>query len=157
MTPSAVPAPGLLPFTVEVAEYPSEAELDLIASNVRAFNRSVAGHEPPRPVGCFLRDGAGEIIGGIRGDLWGRSVHVAALWVAEGHRGNGHGAALLRELEAFAASRGHLLAYVETLSYQARPFYERQGYRVFGELEGIAEGCTFYFLRKDLGAGGPAA
>ncbi|HEX8904342.1 MAG TPA: GNAT family N-acetyltransferase [Longimicrobiaceae bacterium] len=145
------------PVTIEVSEHPSQAELDLIAREVRSFNRAVGGHEPPRPVGCFLRDDAGRIVGGVRGDLWGRSVHVAALWVAESHRGQGHGAALMEALEACAAAQGHVLAYVETLSFQARPFYERLGYRVFAELEGIAEGCTFYFLRKDLVPASPAA
>lgn len=145
------------PCTIELAEHPSPAELGHVAAQVRSFNRSVAGHEPPRPVGCFLRDCDGRIVGGATGHLWGRSVHVDALWVDESLRGQGHGAALLAQLEAYAAARGHLLAYVETLSYQARPFYERQGYRVFGELEGIAEGCTFYFLRKDLAPAAPAA
>lgn len=149
--------PHVHPLAIDLQEHPSADDLALVARSVRDFNRRVAGHEPPRPVGCFLRDGEGRIVGGAWGDLWGRSVHVSALWVAEEHRGGGHGAALLRELERHAASRGHVLAYVETLSYQARPFYERQGYRVFGELEGIAEGCTLYFLRKDLVAEPPAA
>jgi hypothetical protein len=30
------------------------------------------------------------------------------------------------------------------------PFYESLGYRMFGELEGIDEGHTLFFLRKDL-------
>ncbi|HEV2147666.1 MAG TPA: GNAT family N-acetyltransferase [Longimicrobiaceae bacterium] len=143
--------------TTQLDETPSGADLDRIVRGVRAFNRSVGGQEPPRPVACFLRDGAGEMVGGAWGELWGRALHVAALWVDEGLRGQGHGAALLRELEAYALRRGHPLAYVETLSYQARPFYEKQGYRVFGELEGVAEGCTYYFLRKDLGSAAPPA
>lgn len=124
-------------------------------SAVRHFNRTMGGHEPPRPVACYLRDGAGRIAGGVGGELWGRSVHISALWLAEGHRGRGHGATLLREMERYAVDRGHGLAYVETLSYQARPFYEKQGYSVFGELEEIAEGCTLYFLRKNLAQVGP--
>jgi ribosomal protein S18 acetylase RimI-like enzyme len=118
MTLTEPPISEAHPLTIELAEHPSEADLGLIVSGVRSFNRNTAGHEPPRPVGCFLRDSTGQVVGGVQGDLWGRSVHIAALWIAESHRGQGHAAALLRELE------------------------------------GIAEGCTFYFLRKDLG---PAA
>lgn len=70
----------------------------------------------------------------------------------ESHRGKGHGSALLSAVESYAASQGHLLAYLETTSFQARPFYEGLGYRVFGELPGVAEGCTMFFLRKDLKA-----
>jgi GNAT superfamily N-acetyltransferase len=90
------------------------------------------------------------MVGGACGELWGQSLHVSALWVADELRGHGYGAALLRTLESHAVQVGQVLAYVETLSYQARPFYEKQGYRLFGELDGIAEGCALYFLRKDL-------
>ena len=138
------------PFTMQFDEHPSDADLNFLFSSVRQYNRLTGGHEPPRPVACFLRDDANGIVGGVSGELWGRSVHVSALWMAENHRGQGHGAVLLRELETYAAHRGHRLAYVETLSYQARPFYEKNGYYVFAELEEIAEACTLYFLRKDL-------
>jgi hypothetical protein len=43
-----------------------------------------------------------------------------------------------------------LLSYLETTSFQARPFYEGLGYRVFAELAGIDEGCTLFFLKKEL-------
>ena len=77
-------------------------------------------------------------------------MHIAALWVAESERGKGYGTTLLTEVERYAAGHGYLLAYVETTSFQARPFYESLGYRVFSELDGIAEGCALFFLRKAL-------
>ena len=89
-------------------------------------------------------------MGGAQGDLWGHSVHIAALWVAESRRGQGHGSALMRAAEDYAAERGHTLCYLETTSFQALPFYEGLGYRIFGELDGIADGCTLFFLRKEL-------
>jgi ribosomal protein S18 acetylase RimI-like enzyme len=79
------------------------------------------------------------------------------MWVAESQRGKGHGSALLRAVEQSAVKHGARLAYVETTSFQARPFYESLGYRVFGELEGIDEGHTLFFLRKDLKARSPDA
>jgi len=101
-------------------------------------------------VACFLRDEHRRIVGGAQGLLWGASVHITAMWVDENQRGKGHGAALLGAVENYAASQGYLLAYLETMSFQARPFYEGCGYRVFGELPGIAEGATMFFLQKDL-------
>ena len=136
--------------TLQFAEHPEPEELLQIVNGVRKYNRDVAGRERPRAVACFLRDEDGRIVGGAHGDLWGSSVHIAAMWVSESHRGKGHGSALLTAVESYAASQGHLLAYLETTSFQARPFYEGLGYRVFGELPGIAEGCTMFFLRKDL-------
>ena len=138
--------------TLELDEHPSEEELRELVDGVRVYNRAITGRERPRAVACFLRDDAGHIVGGAHCALWGRSVHIEAMWVAESHRGNGHGSALLKAVETYAASHGHVLAYLETTSFQARPFYESLGYRVFGELDGIAEGCTLFFLRKELKA-----
>ncbi|HEX2092459.1 MAG TPA: GNAT family N-acetyltransferase [Longimicrobiaceae bacterium] len=136
--------------TIHLDEHPSGEDLDRVARGVRDFNRAVAGQEPPRSVGCFLRDEDGCVVGGVWGMLWGSSLRVLALWVDESLRGQRHGATLLRELESYAAGQGYLLAHVETLDFQARPFYERQGYQLFGELEEVAPGHTLYFLRKDL-------
>jgi GNAT superfamily N-acetyltransferase len=138
--------------TLELDDHPSEEEVRQIVDGVRAYNQGIIGHGRPRAVASFLRDDEGRIVGGAHGELWGRSVHIAAMWVAESQRGKGHGSALLRAVEDYAATNGHMLAYVETTSFQARPFYERLGYRVFGELEGIDDGYTLFFLRKDLQA-----
>jgi GNAT superfamily N-acetyltransferase len=136
--------------TLQFDEHPSADELRQIVDGVRSFNRTIVGHQPPRAVACFLRDEDGQIVGGAQGDLWGSSVHIAGMWVAEGQRGKGYGSKLLRAVEDYAAEHDCRLAYLETTSFQARPFYEGLGYRVFGELPGIAEGCTLFFLRKDL-------
>ena len=136
--------------TLQFDEHPSADELQQIVDAVRSFNRTVVAHERPRAVASFLRDEDGQIVGGAHGDLWGSSVHIAGMWVAEDHRGKGYGSKLLSAVEEYAAERGCVLAYLETTSFQARPFYEGLGYRVFGELPGIAEGCTLFFLRKDL-------
>jgi GNAT superfamily N-acetyltransferase len=138
--------------TLDVDEQPSADDLRQIIDGVRAYNQGIIGHGPPRAVASFLREDDGQIVGGAHGELWGRSVHIAAMWVAESQRGKGHGAALLRAVEESAVKHGATLAYVETTSFQARPFYESLGYRVFGELEGIDEGHTLFFLRKDLKA-----
>jgi len=47
-------------------------------------------------------------------------------------------------------ARGCTRAHLDTFSYQARPFYERQGWRVFATLDDYPEGHQRFFLRKDL-------
>ena len=41
---------------------------------------------------------------------------------------------------------------LDTLSFQARPFYEKLGYRVYGQLEDFPAGSghTRYYLTKTL-------
>lgn len=135
---------------LELNENPTAEDFRQIVDGVRTFNRDRTGVEWPRPVAYFLRDGEQQIVGGVQGSLWGRSMHIDALWVDEMHRGGGHGSKLMKAIEAYAAAQGHPLIYLETTSFQALPFYEGLGYRVFGELPAIAEGHTLFFLCKEL-------
>lgn len=131
-------------------EQPDQAVLQRIIDGVRAYNFAVTGHQKPQPYGVFLLDEAGTIVGGVQASLWGNAVHIDALWVEEAYRGRGHGEALMHATEAHAMAQGKKLAYVETMSFQARPFYEKLGYEVFGQIEELADGHTFYILKKAL-------
>lgn len=51
--------------------------------------------------------------------------------------------------EAEALQRGCSRAKLRTFSFQARGFYEKEGYRVVGELEDYPPGETFYWMQKD--------
>jgi GNAT superfamily N-acetyltransferase len=127
---------------------PNASDLAQLLDGVRQYNRNITGNERPRSVACFLRDEPGHIVGGAQGDLWGRSMHVAALWVDEKHRGQGHGSALMKTLEEHALAQGYPLIYLETTSFQALPFYQGLGYEVFGQLDEITPGHTLFFLKK---------
>ena len=134
----------------ELDENPRSEDFRRIVDGVRSFNRERTGEEWPRPVAYYFRDHERQIIAGVQGTLWGRSMHIDALWVDEEHRGNGHGAVLMKAIEGYAAAHAHPLVYLETTSFQALPFYEGLGYRIFGELPRINEGHTLYFLAKEL-------
>lgn len=41
----------------------------------------------------------------------------------------------MKRAELYAVERGCTNAFLDTFSFQARPFYEKLGYRVFGILE----------------------
>ena len=92
----------------------------------------------------------GDVLGGALGQVWGGWLQVTHLWVAETVRGQGHGRRLMKAAESYARSRGAIGATLETHSFQARPFYERLGYEVFGTLDGYPPGHAKCFLRKAL-------
>jgi ribosomal protein S18 acetylase RimI-like enzyme len=138
--------------TLELANPPNAEDSRLLLDGVRSFNRDRTGNERPRTVAYFLRDEQRRIIGGVQGMLWGRSMHIDVLWVDENHRGQGHGSKLMTAIESYGAEHGHPLIYLETASFQALPFYEGLGYRIFGELPEISEGETLFFLKKIIGA-----
>jgi GNAT superfamily N-acetyltransferase len=138
--------------TLELDEDPQPQDFRVVLDGVRSFNRAQTGNERPRPVAYYLRDEAGQIVGGVQGNLWGRSTHIDALWVDDRYRGRGYGSKLMKAMEDYAAAHGHPLIYLETASFQALPFYQSLGYVIFGELKEISEGHTLFFLRKELSA-----
>jgi ribosomal protein S18 acetylase RimI-like enzyme len=140
----------MMTLTLELDEQPTAEDFRTILDGVRSFNRTQTGNECPRQVAYFLRDEAEQIAGGVQGSLWGRSVHIDALWVDEKYRGQYYGSKLMQAIEAYARKHAHPLIYLETTSFQALPFYEGLGYEIFGKLAEISAGHTLYFLKKEL-------
>jgi ribosomal protein S18 acetylase RimI-like enzyme len=134
---------------IDLDENPNADDFRAVLDGVRKFNREQTGNERPRPVACFLRD-ENRIVGGVQGSLWGRSMHIDALWVGPEYRGGGYGSKLMTAIEEYAAANEHPLVYLETTSFQALPFYRKLGYEVFGELPEISRGHTLFFLWKEL-------
>jgi GNAT superfamily N-acetyltransferase len=129
---------------------PSDGLRDFVTDSLAAFNVAATGQADWYPVGFFLRHNSGEWSGGLLGDIWGGWLHVTHLWIAAPLRRRGHGTRLLRAAEHYAVERGCRAATLETGSYEARPFYEKLGYRVFAALDDYPQGYTKYFLRKEL-------
>jgi GNAT superfamily N-acetyltransferase len=100
----------------------------------------------------FLQNDDGEIVGGALGNIWGDWYFLDVLWVDRPLRGQDNGQRMLAAAEQHAIERGCTGAHLDTASFQARPFYEKLGYAVFGTLEGHPVGHTHYLLRKRLRA-----
>jgi GNAT superfamily N-acetyltransferase len=135
---------------VEFEPFISEGTRQFIVNGVDHYNIAATRLPDYAPVNFVLRGERGDVLGGVLGLLWGGWLQVTHLWVAEAARGAGHGTRLMEEAEAYARSRGAAAATLETYSFQARPFYERLGYQVFGTLDGYPPGHVKFFLRKAL-------
>lgn len=72
------------------------------------------------------------------------------MWVHAELRGRGLGRHLMEMAEQEGRRLGCHGAYLDTFSFQARPFYERCGYEVFGVLERFPDEHQRYFMRKRL-------
>jgi len=133
----------------------SEAR-EFIRLQLRAFNdlhseyhRAIRSVEPT-PLDILIRNAAGEIVGGLIASTYWGWLEVNVLWIAEGLRRLGHGRTLLRMAEAEARTRGCAHVMLTTYSFQARGFYEKEGYRVVGEMAGYPPGAVYYWMRKGL-------
>ena len=126
------------------------AEEALVARGLRAFNEVRLGPADEQPVKIVVRDTDGNIVGGILGHTRWRWMYVAKLWVDESLRGQGVGRRLMEAAEDLARSRGCTDVSLDTFDFQARPFYEKLGYELFGVLEGFPPDSRQYYLRKSL-------
>ena len=123
---------------------------EVIASGLRGFNEAIAGPVGLQPLNVLLRNGRGDIVGGLWGRTYWRWLFVELLYVPLRVRGGGLGARLLRAAEDEAANRGCFGVWLDTFAFQAPGFYERLGYQRFGEITGLPPGFRRIFFSKRL-------
>lgn len=127
---------------------PQDEELDALRIGLSGYNTAQAGTHLRERIASFIKDAQGKVLGGIVADIkWGW-LHVDWLWIDEGIRKDGWGARLLATMEQYASDQGITNVHLETTSFQALPFYQKQGYTVFGELPDMPPGHITYFLKK---------
>ncbi|HEY0078978.1 MAG TPA: GNAT family N-acetyltransferase [Pyrinomonadaceae bacterium] len=136
-------------YKLSVEAEPDPQEVQFVVGRLISYNTSKAEPENYKPLAVFLRDAAeSAVVGGLLGYTHWGWLYLSHVWLTEKLRGGGYGRRLIEAAEREAVSRGCRHAYLETHSFQARGFYEKLGYEVFGALEDYPAGETRYFLRK---------
>lgn len=135
---------------VTIPESPSEADREAVLAPLRAYNISRAGDPRIRPVAVLLTDAHGDHVGGLWGKLAYDWMFIELLAVPEEHRGARHGTALMKQAERIARADGCIGIWLDTYEFQARGFYEKLGYELFGTLDDHPIGQKRFFLRKHL-------
>ncbi|BDU17161.1 GNAT family N-acetyltransferase [Lysobacter auxotrophicus] len=128
----------------------SELETHRICEGLQAFNRAVVGSIESTPIQLAARDEAGELLGGIVGDVLLGWLEIHVLWLRDDARAHGHGAALLHACERRAMQVGAHSARLDTFDWQAEAFYRRHGYERFAVLDRYPDAHTRVFMRKSL-------
>ncbi len=121
-----------------------------IRDGLTEFNRRTVNFPEPLPVNVAVRDADGKLRGGVVARVAHDTVYIDIVWIDEALRGGGHGRAMMEQVEDRARELGARIAWLYTLSWQARPFYEKLGYCVFGEMPFKDGEHRRYFMRKDL-------
>lgn len=134
---------------IVLTDQPDPADRDAILAGLIAYNDATVGPSGVRPLAILLRDPtSGETLGG----LWGRTtfdwLYVELFVVPETLRGQGVGSRVLAQAEAETRARGCAGIWLDTFGFQARGFYEKHGFKVFGSIPGHPRGGERFFLRK---------
>lgn len=127
-----------------------EADGKYVRERLGLYNVGKTGDSTWYPVNFFAKSARGETLGGVLGSIWGGWLSIAILWVDDSVRGQNWGTRLMDQIETYARERGCHAVQLDTFSFQARPFYERRGYTVFGTIDDYPKGHQRFFLTKKL-------
>jgi GNAT superfamily N-acetyltransferase len=137
-------------YQIVYVEKPEQSVWGIIGRGINDFNTAQAGDDHAQRI-CFAIQGAGqEVVGGVVAAIYWDWLYIDLMWIQDEFRRQGYGSRLLLFVEDEARRRGAMNAYLDTFSFQAPEFYERHGYRVFGELRDFPSGHQRYFLTKEL-------
>lgn len=91
----------------------------------------------------------GETIAGAHGRTFGNWLQITSLWVSEHHRHLGLGKQVLSQMETAAKARGCIFVVLDTLNFQAKPFYEKYGYQVqWVQAQYPKTGAKYYMTKR---------
>jgi GNAT superfamily N-acetyltransferase len=122
----------------------------VVGRGLDAFNIAATGEPADSEFCVSARDAKGKLLGGYWVLVYWETAFLKWAWLSEKSRGGGIGRRLMAEAEREAKARGAKLIYLDTFSFQARPFYEKLGYEVFGTLAYGRPGIERFWMKKAL-------
>lgn len=130
---------------------------DVIGKNLHSFNvknsKWIRENYGEREEILFKNFGAynnGKLIGGAVGSIKYGWYFLAELWVDEKFRNNDVGTSLIKKIEEEVKANNALGIRTETWDFQARGFYEKNGFKVYAEFKDCPPGTIEYFLSKKV-------
>lgn len=136
--------------TFKLDESPSNESLETLSNGLTGHALPITNAPGFETVAIFARDPENTIVAGISGEINWNWLYVANFWVHEQFRDSGIGSTLLSRFEAYAKKRGCDQVHLDTFSFQAPIFYEKQGYSLFAALENYPPGHKRCFYKKSL-------
>jgi GNAT superfamily N-acetyltransferase len=99
----------------------------------------------------FTAEDQGRFVGGINADMyhWGMT-YIGLLFVDPKYRDKNLGTELLQRVEQEAKSAGSTLIHLDTFDFQAKDFYLKHGYEIFGVLDDCPPGHQRFYMKKKL-------
>ncbi len=134
---------------LSVEDTPAPEDIQALRRGLSDFNAAQTGQRG-QLISVFLRDDQRRIVGGTHGWTASGWLHTDVLWLKEDIRRKGLGRQVLEATEAEAKRRGCNVAELQTFRFQGPEFYKKNGYTVFAELDQVAVGHHWYFLKKSL-------
>jgi GNAT superfamily N-acetyltransferase len=128
---------------------PSEGDIDAVLAALIASEQNAGRDSGYQPFSVLLSDEpGGPVTGGVYGYVIFDWLFIQYLAVPLASQGQGIGRELMARAESWSRERGLAGMWLDTFAFQARPFYEKLGFSVFGEIENHPRGSSRFFLQK---------
>ena len=135
---------------LKVLEKPNEELVEYLDRQIKTMNWQHWEVKERLPLAVQVTDEMGRVLAGAVARTFGDWLLLDTLWVSESLRGQKMGSQILNKIETAAQSRGCNKVWLETLSFQARPFYEKHGYQIHSVQENYPKTSCQYFMVKQL-------
>ncbi|WP_394887610.1 GNAT family N-acetyltransferase [Clostridium butyricum] len=130
----------------------NEEESELIVDKIVEYNLSkvpIIQESSFIWINRVIADTYGDIIAGINSKMYcWNCLYIDVLWVKEEYRKEGLGSKILNEIEKVAKDKGCYLIHLDTFDFQAKDFYLKHGYDIFGILDECPQKHKRYFMKK---------
>ena len=131
---------------------PTESEISEIKTRFNDYLHSKFPRLPDESndliFSITIRNDLDQLLGGILGNIYWNGLEIDTLWVTEGQRFQGLGKKLIGKAEKLAKNNGAVVSFLKTV--EAKDFYTKQGYEVFGILEDRPIGTLLYYMKKRI-------
>ena len=135
-------------------ESSTKEDMHFVGTQLIKFNESKIaskGTLSRSEINYHIKDEDGNIIAGIIAtDYTWKVIFIDVLWIDEKHRKQGLGSLLLNKLEDVCRKNDYTMIHLDTFDFQAKDFYMKNGYEIFGVLEDCPEGHNRYYMKKNL-------
>jgi len=130
---------------------PTPEEIDAVLAAIVASEEFAKRESGFQPFSVLLSDEpGGPVTGGLYGYRLFEWLFIQYVGVPAEHQGQGIGKKLLARAEEWSREQGLAGMWLDTFAFQARPFYEKLGFTVFGTIEDHPRGSRRYFMQKRL-------
>jgi len=135
---------------IELIENPEHQFIDFLDQQINEFNEQNWEVKKQKPIAVKITNEREEVVAGAAGRTFGDWFLLDTLWVSESMRGRNLGSQLLNDIEKGALKRGCKKVLLDTLNFQAMPFYQKHDYTVAWTQEGYPRTGCKYFMIKNL-------
>lgn len=133
---------------IDVLEQPEQSLIDYLDQKIKDINWQNWEVRERLPLAVQIKGDSGDVIAGAAARTFGDWLLLDTLWVSEDLRGQNVGRKILQAVEDAGRARGCKKCFLETLHFQAKPFYEKQGYQVEWVQENYPKtGCQYFMVK----------